>query len=259
LKKHRCTTDRVRDDPFFFYQLLFPLSPPESSGIEDDSQMPYFSHVAILTNVYASISGGGFGMGHEWRNVTVPVSVHWTGVSIRHGALDVKAGTIFAHWNAGYPCYDSTIAESMTCEHWKSIKCFFKLNNNLMSKLHGMEAYDPCFKYDFIYKWFVHNMNCLTLCPDLDGTIIETTRGFGGYGGEAVVQLRDKKATKGGQSTIFYDIHQCYPRAYNHWHKLQKRPEGFNQQGPAEVVDLVMMLDSLLVNGNSTERETNKI
>jgi hypothetical protein len=58
---------------------------------------------------------------------------------------------------------------------------------------------------------------------------------------------------------MFYDIHQRYPRAYIHWHKLQKQPEGFNQQGPAEVVDLVTKLDSLLVNGNSTERETNEI
>ncbi len=82
LKKHGCTTDQVRDDPFFFYQLLFPLSPPKSSGIEDDSRMPYFSHVAILTNVYALISGGGSGMGHEWHNVTVPELVHWTGISI---------------------------------------------------------------------------------------------------------------------------------------------------------------------------------
>jgi hypothetical protein len=84
-------TDRVSDDPFFFYQLLFPLSPPGSSGIEDDSRMPYFSHVAILTNVYASISGGGSGMGHECRNVTVPELVHWTGFSTQHGASDGKA------------------------------------------------------------------------------------------------------------------------------------------------------------------------
>jgi hypothetical protein len=121
LKKHGCTADRVRDDPFFFYQLLFTLSPPESSGIEDDSRMPYFSQVAILTNVYASISGGGSGMGREWRNVTVPELVHWTCVPIQHGALDGKADTIFAHWNADDPCYDSAIAESMTCECWKSI------------------------------------------------------------------------------------------------------------------------------------------
>ncbi len=70
-----------------------------------------------------------------------------------------------------------------------------------------MEGYDPCAKYDFFYKCLVHNMKCLTLCADLAGMIDETTWGFGGYGGEAVVRLRDKKVTKGGQSTMFYDIH----------------------------------------------------
>jgi hypothetical protein len=49
---------------------------------------------------------------------------------------------------------------------------------------------------------------------------------------------------------MFYDIHRRYPRAYIHRHKLLKQPEGFNQQGPAEVVDLVTTLDSLLVNDN---------
>ncbi len=187
-------------------------------------------------------------MGHEWCNVTVPELAHWTGVPIQQGGLDGKAGTIFARWNADDPCYDSTIAESMTCKRWKSIKRFFKLNNNLLSKPCGMEGYDPCAMYDFIYKCLVHNMNYQTLCADLGGTIDDMTLGFGGYGGEAVVRLRDKKATKGGQSTVFYDIHQRYPCAYINWHKLQKRPEYFNQQGPAEVVDLVTTLDSLLVN-----------
>jgi hypothetical protein len=70
-----------------------------------------------------------------------------------------------------------------------------------------MEGYDSCAKYDFISKCLVHNMNYLTLWADLDGTIDQTTWDFGGYGGEAVVQLRDKKATKGGQSMMFYDIH----------------------------------------------------
>ena len=58
-----------------------------------------------------------------------------------------------------------------------------------------------------IYKCLVHNMNYLTLRADSDGTIDETTWGFGGYGGEAVGRLMNKKATKGGQSTMFYDIH----------------------------------------------------
>jgi hypothetical protein len=119
--------------------------------------------------------------------VTVPELVHWTGVPIQHGALDGKAGTIFARWNADDPRYNSAIAESMTWECWKSIKRFFKLNNNFLSKLRGMEGYDPCAKYDFIYKCLVHKMNYLTLRADLDGRIDEMAWGFGGYGGEAVV------------------------------------------------------------------------
>ena len=259
LRKHGCDADRVRDDPLFFYQLLFPFCPPESSGIEDDSRMPYHSHVAIFTNIYASISGGGSGMGHDWRNVTVPELVHWTGVPIRHGSLDGKPGTTFSRWNKHDPRYDSAIADVMTIERWKSIKRYFKLNNNLLTKPRGMEGYDPCAKYDYIYKCLVHNMNYLTLRADSDGTIDETTWGFGGYGGEAVGRLMNKKVTKGGQSTMFYDIHRRYPRAYIHRHKLQKRYEGFNAQGPSEVVDLVMSIDSLIVNGESTEREVTEI
>ena len=100
--------------------------------------------------------------------------------------MDGKAGTIFARWNVDDPCYNRAIAESMTCERWKSIKRFFKLNNNLLSKPRGMEGYDPCAKYDFIYKCLVHNMN-YTLRAALDGTIDGMTWGFGGYGSEAVV------------------------------------------------------------------------
>jgi hypothetical protein len=58
---------------------------------------------------------------------------------------------------------------------------------------------------------------------------------------------------------MFYDIHQHYPCAYIHQHKLQKRYEGFNSQGPSEVVDLVMSINSLIVNGESTEREVTEI
>ncbi len=49
LRKHSCDADCVRDDPLFFYQLLFPFCPPETSGITDDNQMPYYSHLANFT------------------------------------------------------------------------------------------------------------------------------------------------------------------------------------------------------------------
>ena len=42
------------------------------------------------------------------------------------------------------------------------IKKYFKLNNNLADPKRGMENYDPCRKYDYIYKVMVHNMNYVT-------------------------------------------------------------------------------------------------
>ena len=37
LRKHGCDADSLRDDPLYFYQLLFPFCPPETSGIENDN------------------------------------------------------------------------------------------------------------------------------------------------------------------------------------------------------------------------------
>jgi len=38
---------------------------------------------------------------------------------------------------------------------------------------------------------------------------------------------------------MLYDVSRRYPRAYVHRHKLQKRPEGFGQEGPAEIHYLI--------------------
>jgi hypothetical protein len=58
--------------------------------------MPYFSTLAQFTNVYASMSDSGSGMGHEWN----PTSIfHWSGVPIRHGSLDGRPHTIHARWH----------------------------------------------------------------------------------------------------------------------------------------------------------------
>ncbi len=150
-------------------------------------------------------------MGHEWRNVTVPELVHWSGVPICHGSLGGDPGTIVFCWDINDPRYDAPIADSMVMERWKNIKRFFKLDNNLIAKPCGTDGYNPCVKYEFIFKCLVHNMNYLTLHADLDGTIDETTWGFGGYCDDAGGRLRDKKVSKGGQRTMVYDIHCRYP------------------------------------------------
>ncbi len=136
----------------FFYQLLFPFCSPEMSGVEDDCCMPFFSHVALFTNIYVSTCGGGIGMGHSWSKVMVPELVRWSGVPIQHGSLDGKPRTIYLRWNTKDPCYDSITNDAVMMDRWKSKKRYFKLNNNIISKQWGQEGYNPCTKYNFIYK-----------------------------------------------------------------------------------------------------------
>ena len=89
----------------------------------------------------------------------------------------------------------------------------------------------------------VHTMN------DSDGTMDESSWGFGGYMAECGGRIINKKVSKGGQTTFWMDIHRRYPRAYIHRHKLQTtatRPDGFSYQGQAEVVEIVTQIDRLI-------------
>jgi hypothetical protein len=129
------------------------------------------------------------------------------------------------------------------------IKKYFKLNNNLADPKREMENYDPYGKYDFIYKAMVHNMNYVTKRADSDGTMDESSWGFGGFMAECGGRLIQKKVPKGGQTTFLMDIYQHYPRAYIHRHKLQTpatRPDGFSYQGQAEAVEIVTQIDRLI-------------
>ena len=76
------------------------------------------------------------------------------------------------------------------------IKKYFKLNNNLEEQKRGMPNYNPCSKYDYAYKVLLHNMNYVTRRDDMDGTIDESTWGFGGYMGECGGFLMGKKVPK---------------------------------------------------------------
>jgi hypothetical protein len=61
----------------------------------------------------------------------------------------------------------------------------------------GTEGYDPCAKYDYIYRCLIHNMAYVTDRADLDCTIDETTWGFAGYSGDAGGRLMNKPVSKG--------------------------------------------------------------
>ena len=64
-------------------------------------------------------------------------------------------------------------------------------------KKRGQDGYDPCVKYDYIYRCLVHNMNYVTKRADADITIDETTWGFTGYSGDAGGRLMNKPKCKG--------------------------------------------------------------
>jgi hypothetical protein len=198
LRKHGLTAERMMNDPLFFYQLLFPFCVPSKSGIVDDDRMPYFSLATICTNVYAVSQGGGSGVGHEWRSASVAELVKWTGVPIRNGALDGKPGTLNARWDRKDPRFDPYIDNCMTKSRWKILKRYFKLNNNLQDHKHkGDASFDPCTKYDSVFKALVHNMNYVTKMADLDATIDKSTWGFGGYMADCGGRLINKPVLRG--------------------------------------------------------------
>jgi hypothetical protein len=95
--------ERVKNDPLFFYQMLFPLclwSQIEGekcvslNGIEGDTGLPYFSALTQFINIYASMNESRSGIGHGLQTTSMTELVRWTGVPICHGSLDGRPHTI---------------------------------------------------------------------------------------------------------------------------------------------------------------------
>ena len=182
--------------------------------------MPYYSSLVQFTNIYATMSKSGAGIGHGWKSTTNDEIVHWSGVAICCRSLDGQPHTIHAPWHPNDSQFDPVIADNISNSRLVMIKKYFKLNNNLAEPKRGMPNYNPCSKYDYAYKVLVHIMNYVSRRADMDGTIDESAWGFGGYMGECGGRLIGKKVPQGGKTTFLMDIHHCYPRAYIHPHKL---------------------------------------
>ncbi len=127
-------------------------------------------------------------------------------VPIRHRALKGSPGSVLLCWKEGDARHDEVISGSISQACWLQIKIYFKLNVNHEEKARGEEGYNPCVKYDYIFKCLIHNMNYCMARADLDITIDESTWGFAGYCGEARGRLTKKPVSKGGQTTIAINI-----------------------------------------------------
>ena len=203
LTKQGLTATRVKDDPLFFFQLLFPICDPTKSGIADDGRMPFFTHARMCTNTYAfGEKGWGGAYGHDFKPTNEVELVKWLGATVRHGARKGGPGSLHTRWDVNDPDYDEIIASNITASRFKEIKPVWKLNNNLTSPKRGLPGYDPCAKYDYIYRSLCHNMNYLTGRADPDFGIDETTWGYTGYGSESVKRLIGKKVPKGKRNSL---------------------------------------------------------
>ena len=93
----------------------------------------------------------------------------------------------------------------MTQQRFWQIKRYFKLIMGFEEKKPGTEGYNPCAKYDYIYRCLIHNMAYVIDRTDLDCTIDETTWGFSGFSGEAGGRLMNKPVSKG--MSVVYHFH----------------------------------------------------
>jgi hypothetical protein len=185
-------------NPLVWYQLILPICDPEKSGIEEDGRMPFYTTARQCTNIYAyGEKNWGGGYSHTFQQVTEMDLVRWAGVPIRHGARGGRPMTLHYRWCKSDPDYDESIASSMTLSRWRQIKSVFKLNNNMVEPKRGQPGYDPCAKYDLIFKVMRHNMNYFTLRADLDFGLDESTWGFMGYMGDCGGRLKNKPVSKG--------------------------------------------------------------
>ena len=182
--------------------------------MENDKRMPFFSVICAWTNVYAFSPERNWGgsYGHNFQSVSEEELVWWFGVLIRDGARGSTGGAIHRRWMMNDVDHDDCIMNSMLYSRWIKIKSVLKLNHNEMTPKQGDPNYNPCAKYDYIFKTTIHNMNNIMEKTSNNGCINETTWAFPGYGGPCCNRIMGKPGiNKGGQTVMLYDVGQHYP------------------------------------------------
>ena len=238
LKKLGLNSTRMKTNDFlFFYQLILPICDTARSGIRNDKRLPYYAKVEKWSNLYAFQIGLGGSYGHEFKNLTLKEIVQHDGCIIRDGVRGGSSGAIYRRWQIGAD-YDDDVAMSISFRRWLQVKRVKKLCNNDVVPKRNEPDYDPTYKYDYIYKCIVHNVNYLTEHAELDATIDETTFATaspGEKGASITFRVIDKpNVSKGGQTVLVCDSHRVRPRAYYHRHKLHPKPDGWTASGMIE-------------------------
>jgi hypothetical protein len=152
----------LKHDAFFFWQLLFPICDPKRSGIANDPRLAFYSKVEGWSQKYAASIGVGGSYGHASKPVMASDLLHFDMAVVRDGVLGGMDGTIYRRWSKGKSNYDLEIAASITHTRWLEVKRCYKLCDNDQAPKRGEADYDPSFKFDYIYKCLIHNINEFT-------------------------------------------------------------------------------------------------
>jgi hypothetical protein len=255
LKKMGLTKNRIINcDAQFFKQLLLPMCDPEKSGIEDDPRMPYYSKLERWSTKYAASIGLLGSYGHDFKTPNIEELVHWDSCVFKSGVNGALQGALFRRWRVGDTAYDPDVAASMTHTRWLQIKRIIKLCDNDLSPKRGEEGYCPAYKYDYLFKCLISNLNAITKQADLDQCGDETTCGHAGYGepkSGILTHIKGKPGvTRGMQIVMLADVHRNRPRAYSHRHKVHANfatePDGWTKEGMCEVRRIIDQITPLV-------------
>ena len=102
--------------------------------------------------------------------------------------------------------YDDKLATSINFQIWLQVKRVNNLCNNDTVKKRGEEGYDHFYKYDYIWKFIVHNANLFMEEADIylcgDETIWDTTSYGESGSGVTGITKKNPEVTKGGKTVL---------------------------------------------------------
>ena len=110
-----------------------------------------------------------------------------------------------------------------------------------------MDGYNPRYKFDYILRCLIHNVNFLTKNAKLYIYGYKTsweTESCGEEGGGLTGRITNKTGiTKSVQIFLVSDVHHIRPRAYRLRHKLHVKPPGWNAWGNIEVKGITEVMN----------------
>ncbi len=189
--------------------------------------------------------------GHLFNTTNSQELMRWDGVVVWN--VNEFVGN---SWNSRHENqYNPVISSTMTYSRWRQLKGNMKLCLFYEEKKKGEDGYDPTIKYRKIWDVLTYNLNQFVERGGLDLTVDETTWSNGSYA-EIHSKIRNKPgASKGGQHTLVVDSVSRFIYGYTPRHKHFKRVAPFTQEGPAEVKQILDILDPIVIGVEKEEHD----